>query len=574
MTVVDFPGPDRRLTESATDTELQACVRDLMHLLSLPAMWHGKDPDWIQRQLCETLEATLSVEACFVCTRLAAGEPLACVLRIRGAFVDAANPAWRCLVDAAAQPHSGPPSMIDDTPVGALRMISYDMGFFGEGSVCVASSDPGFPTATQALVLKAAVTLAASGLQSARLLREKEETRRAREAFLALLGHELRNPLAPIVTALDLIKLRARAELPREVEIIDRQVGRLARLVDEMVDLSRLGRGKITLAKEPVEMSVVVAKAIERVSASIEQRRHALRVDVPASGLTVEGDPARLAQIVRHLLDNAAKYTPPGGKIAVTAWREDGHIKLTVTDNGMGIDSDVLPRLFDPFQDPRTNVERAPGGLGIGLAIASRLADLHGGAVSASSEGRGRGSEFVVTLPAHVSADSAKHSETAPRAHDPVRRERVVVVDDNRDAAELVADVLSSAGHDVSVAHDALQALSLIARVKPGVVVLDIGLPVMDGYELASRIREAFGENSPRLVAVTGFGLDEDRARSRDIGIDTHLVKPVDVQKLIEAVGGPLRGPSAGYAKEGNQGLPRCARLANHAKEGNQGFPP
>jgi CheY-like chemotaxis protein len=304
-----------------------------------------------------------------------------------------------------------------------------------------------------------------------------------------------------------------------------------------MVDMSRLGRGKITLAKEPVEMSAVVAKAVERVSASIEQRRHALRVDVPESGLIVDGDPARLAQIVRHLLDNAAKYTAPGGRIGVTAWREEDHVKLSVTDNGTGIDPDVLPRLFDRFRDARTNVERAPGGLGIGLSIVSRLAELHAGSVSASSEGLDRGSEFVVTLPAHAGAEPAKHSETAPRTDAAAQPERVLVVDDNRDAAELVAAVLSSAGHDVSVAHDALQALSLIARLKPGVVVLDIGLPVMDGYELASRIREAFGENSPRLVAVTGYSLDEDRARSRDIGIDIHLVKPVDVQKLIEAVG-------------------------------------
>jgi signal transduction histidine kinase len=537
MTVIDFPGPERRVTESATNAELQACVRDLMRLLSLPAIWNGRDPDSILRLLCEALEAALSLEACYVCARLAPAEPLTCVLRIRGAFVDAANPAWRCLVDAAGRPHSGPPSMIDDTPIGALRMVSYDMGYFGEGSVCVASCDPAFPTTTQALVLQAAVTLAASGLQSARLMREKENARRGREEFLALLGHELRNPLAPIVTAIDVIKLRTRAELPLELGIIDRQVGRLTHLVDEMVDMSRLGRGKIALAKEPVEMSAVVATAVERMRPLLEQRRHTLHVDAETSGLVVDGDPARLVQIVRHLLDNAAKYTEPGGQITVAAWREDGDIKLSVTDNGMGVDAEVLPHLFDRFANIPANAGRAPGGLGIGLSIVKRLVELHGGAVAVSSEGRGRGSEFVVTLAAHEHAERANLTEAPP---EPVasRRERVVVVDDNRDAAELVSDVLSSVGHDVSVAHDALQALSLIARVKPGVVVLDIGLPVMDGYELAGRIREAFGGNSPRLVAVTGFGLDEDRARSRDVGIDTHLVKPVDVQKLIDAVGG------------------------------------
>jgi signal transduction histidine kinase/CheY-like chemotaxis protein len=538
MTVVDPPGPERRLTESATTAQLQACVRDLMRLLSLPAMWNGKDPDSILRELCEALEATLSLEACYTCARLGPVEPLTCVLRIRGAFVDAGHPAWRCLIDAAGKPHSGPPSMIDDTPIGSLRMVSYDMGYFGEGSVCVASCDPEFPTATQALVLQAAVTLAASGLQSARLLREKDDVKRARDEFLALLGHELRNPLAPIVTAINLFKLRAEGQLPREIEIVDRQVGRLSHLVDEMMDMSRLGRGRISLAKEPVELSGVVAKAVEAVGALLESRGHTLRLEAPPSGLVVDGDPTRLAQIVQQLLDNAAKYTEDGGRIAVAAWREGGEIKLSVTDNGVGVDAQILPHLFNLFPNGRTSAERRPGGLGIGLSVVKTLVQLHGGTVSVSSEGRGRGSEFVVTLPALVGDDYAKQAGFAPPAPIAARSERVVVVDDNRDAAELVGVVLSSIGHDVSVAHDALQALSLIARVKPSVVVLDIGLPVMDGYELASRIREEFGKNSPRLVAVTGFGLDQDRARSRDVGIDTHLVKPVDIQKLIAAVAG------------------------------------
>ena len=536
MSVVDFPGPERRFSESVSTAQLHDCVRDLMRLLSLPAMWNGRDPQAIISLLCETLESALSLEACYACARHTAGQPLVCALRIRGAFVAADHPAWRCLVDAAGHPHAGPPRLIDDTPIGSLRMLSYDMGFFGEGSVCVASTAPDFPTPTQSLVLQAAVTLAASALQSARLLREKENARRAKDDFIALLAHELRNPLAPIVTALNLMKLRAGGELPREHEIIQRQVGRLTRLVDDLVDVSRLARGKVELAREPVEIAAVVAKAVEAAGPLIEQRRHYVRVEVPSPGLTVDGDPARLAQIVTNLLRNAARYTDPGGHIAVSAWREEGDVKLSVTDNGAGIAPELLPHVFDLFLDDAPP-DRRPGGLGIGLALVKALVQLHGGAIAATSLGEGHGSEFVVTLPALARAEHAKPA-AAGRMPVASRSERVVVVDDNRDAAELVAEVLSTVGHDVSVAHDALQALSLIARVKPGVVVLDIGMPVMDGHELAARIKKEFGDNAPRLVAVTGFGQEQDRARSRDAGIETHLVKPVDVEKLIAAVAG------------------------------------
>ena len=540
LSVVDFPGPERRASESASLGDLQTCVRDLMRLLALPAIWNGRDPQTILAVFCETLESALALEACYVCARVAPDRPLACALRIRGAFVEDTHPAWRCFVDAAGQPHSGPPTLLDDTPIGALRMLSYDMGFFGEGSVCVASSDPNFPSATQSLVLQAAVTLAASGLHSARLAEEKEQARKGRDEFLAVLSHELRNPLAPIVTALDLIKLRAAGELPREYEIIQRQVERLTRLTADVSDVSRLARGTVDLAKEPVEVASIVAKAVERAGPLLEQRRHYVRIEVPASGLTVDGDPARLTQVFTNLLTNAAKYTDPGGNIAVSAWRDDSEIRVSVSDNGVGIEPELLPHLFDLFLQGRPGPERRSGGLGIGLALVKTLVQLHGGAIAVSSAGRGHGAEFVVTLPALALAEHTKPVQ-AGRMPAAQRSQRIVVVDDNRDAAELVAEVLSTVGHDVTIANDALQAITLIARVKPDVVVLDIGMPIMDGHELASRIRKEFGDSGPRLVAVTGFGLDQDRLKSVEAGIDTHLVKPVDVEKLIAAVNGGNR---------------------------------
>jgi CheY-like chemotaxis protein len=336
------------------------------------------------------------------------------------------------------------------------------------------------------------------------------------------------------------MKLRSGGPLPREHQIIERHVHGLSRLVTDFLDISRVSRGKIELTKQPVEMSDVVAKAVEMASPLLEQRRHFLRVEVPASGLLVDADAARLGQIAANLLINAAQYTEPGGNIAVTAWQENEQIKLSVKDNGIGIGPQLLPHVFDLFLQGRATLDRKSGGPGIGLSLVKALVQLHGGAVSATSEGPGHGSEFTVTLPALArplsEANAPAFGVQMPRAP---RSERVVVVDDNRDAAELIGEMLSAVGHEVSVAHDALQALSLIARVKPTVMVLDIGLPVMDGYELASRIREEFGKNSPRLIAVTGYGLDQDKARSRDVGIETHLVKPVNVEHLIAAVSGP-----------------------------------
>ena len=539
--MIGSPPPRPRATPVSTDVdELQACVQDLLSLLALPALWNGREPKAIVGSLCETLESLLPLEACYVSVRLLPGEAPLSALRIRGSTVPSDHPDWRALTRGGGHTHRGSPRMIDDTSVGSLRMVSYDMGYFGEGSVCVASSDPSFPTSTQSVLLCAAVTVAASGLQCARSRWEKEEASRAKDEFLAMLGHELRNPLAPIVTALDLMRLRAGDPLSREHQIIERQVEHLSRLVDDLLDISKVARGNVELKKEPVEIAEVVAKAIETASPLLEQQRHYLRIEIEGPGLTVEGDASRLAQIFANLISNAAKYTEPGGHIGITGWRENGSVKLAVKDNGIGINASLLPHVFDLFSQGRTTIDRTAGGLGIGLALVKTLVGLHGGSVTASSEGAGCGSEFVVTLPAMMEkAAEACAPSSAVRLPAAARSERVVVVDDNRDAAELVGEMLAAVGHEVSVAHDALQALSLITRVRPTVMILDIGLPVMDGYELATRIREEFGEHAPRLIAVTGYGLDHDRARSREIGFEAHLVKPVDLEKLLAAVAAP-----------------------------------
>ena len=363
------------------------------------------------------------------------------------------------------------------------------------------------------------------------------EADRRKDEFLALLSHELRNPLAPILTAAELMQLRGDVATPREREVIVRQAKHLVRLVDDLLDVSRVARGKVTLSKRPVELAAVVAKAVEAAGPLLEQRRHALHVAVPPDRLTVEGDEVRLTQVVSNLLTNAARYTPPGGRIDVTGARERNEVVLRVRDNGTGIEPALLPHLFDMFVQGPRGPDRAEGGLGLGLSLVRTLTALHGGTVSAHSEGPGRGSEFTVRLPTAALAARAVPGVDGPgRLEASNGGERILVVDDNRDAAEMISSVLGSAGHDVRVAGDASQALSMVDSFRPQVAILDIGLPVMDGYSLGRELRARLGEATPILIALTGYGQEQDRRRSTDAGFTLHLVKPVDPEKLTHVV--------------------------------------
>ena len=366
-------------------------------------------------------------------------------------------------------------------------------------------------------------------------LREAAESaNRAKDEFLAMLGHELRNPLAPIQTALQLMRLRGNGGAEGERTVIQRQVNHLTRLVDDLLDVSRITRGKVGLKRERVEMADIVAKAIETASPLLEQRAHRLNVEVPRRGLIVDGDPIRLGQIVSNLLTNAAKYTNSGGRITVRAARVGDEIVLHVTDTGIGIAPELVPSIFNLFVQGRQSSERSQGGLGLGLTIVRSLVALHGGTVSAHSDGPGKGSEFVVRLPAPpVRAADSKGSYWPDEAlASPADRLRILVVDDNEDAADMLAQALAMKGHHTRVAHDGLMAIRVSGEFKPAVALLDIGLPVMDGYELAGRLRGLGGMDDLRLIAVTGYGQDTDRQRSRAAGFEKHLVKPIDVEAL------------------------------------------
>ncbi|HEX7836797.1 MAG TPA: ATP-binding protein, partial [Kofleriaceae bacterium] len=375
---------------------------------------------------------------------------------------------------------------------------------------------------------------------------EAEAANRAKDEFLAILGHELRNPLAPILTALHLMRLRDGDHLARERAVIERQAQHLVRLVDDLLDVSRITRGKIELKKQRVEVADVVARAIEMASPLLEQRRHDLRVEVPSQGLAVDADPDRLAQVVSNLLTNAAKYTEQGGRITLAASAGHGEIAIRVEDTGIGIAPEMLPRVFEMFVQERQALDRSRGGLGLGLTIVRSLVAMHGGSVEVRSEGHQRGAEFLVRLPAAVPATHdadaiARSPGAAPRPTG--SGGRILVVDDNEDAADLLAAALEAMGHTVRVAHDGPEALKVAAGFGPDVAVLDIGLPVMDGYELARRLRELPGLERLHLVAVTGYGQDADRRRSAEAGFAAHFVKPFDLG-AIESLIKQLRSAS------------------------------
>jgi PAS domain S-box-containing protein len=366
--------------------------------------------------------------------------------------------------------------------------------------------------------------------EKARLLEAAEAANRAKDEFLAMLGHELRNPLAPIVTAVQLMKLRSPAP-SRERDVIERQAKHLVRLVDDLLDVSRVVRGKIDLHPRPLLLADLLAKAIEVASPAIEKAEHQLALDL-APGLWVSADEIRLTQVFSNLLTNAAKYTPPRGHLSVQAHREGDEVLVTVRDDGIGIEADLLPRVFDLFVQGARGIDRSEGGLGLGLALVRTLTELHGGQVSAFSDGRGQGSEFTVSLPSIPAPPAQAPAQTTSAA--PGKRRRVLVVDDNADAAALLAALLREAGHEVAAAHDALSAESLLQEFAPEVAVLDLGLPVVDGIELGRRLRA----RDPRvvLIAVTGYGQEADRKRSEAAGFVRHLIKPVAAEALLESV--------------------------------------
>jgi len=356
---------------------------------------------------------------------------------------------------------------------------------------------------------------------------------RKKDAFLAMLGHELRNPLAPISAGAELLRRLPveDARVVRTSEIISRQVGHMTKIVSDLLDVSRVTRGLITLEKRPVDIAGVVSAAVEQVRPLIESRAHTVKVTLPPEDIVVMGDPARLVQVVGNLLTNAAKYTDEGGHIEVSAGATAGVAEIVVSDNGVGITPELMPEIFDLFTQGSRAADRSQGGLGLGLALVKHLVELHGGSVCARSDGPGQGSVFTVRLPRVPQAAAPAGDASLPAPPQPGRR-RVLVVDDNADAAQTLAQWLTLDGHTVFVAHDATAALEIAAREPVETFILDIGLPGMNGYELAERLRAQPRSAQALLIALTGYGQEADRRRSMEAGFNHHLVKPADPDVL------------------------------------------
>jgi len=358
---------------------------------------------------------------------------------------------------------------------------------------------------------------------------------RRKDEFLALLAHELRNPLAPIRNAVSIMRMKGinDPELIWCQDVIERQAKQLTRLVDDLLDVSRITKGKIRLRTLQFDLRDVVHDAVETSRPLIDEMGHQLTVEMPETPLLVRGDPARLTQVVSNLLNNAAKYQMRNGTIAVRIEHDGTNSVIVVKDRGIGISRESMPHIFDLFAQGERVPDRAASGLGIGLSLVKQMVQLHGGTVRAESPGAGQGSEFVVHLPTLTDSMTAKANGTPEAAHAAEAPRRILVVDDNVDAAESMAMLLRLRGHDVVVAHNGQDALQLAEERPPSVVLLDIGLPGMDGYEVCRRFR-ASGLGETRIIAMTGYGLEQDRQRAKEAGFDVHTVKPVAFAELVK----------------------------------------
>lgn len=368
------------------------------------------------------------------------------------------------------------------------------------------------------------------------------EANRLKDEFLAMLAHELRNPLAPIHNAVQLMRSPTLpvAQLSWARDVIGRQVGHLTRLVDDLLDVSRITRGKINVKRELLDVATIVARAVETVQPMLASQKHELVQNIDSAPVYVEGDLTRLTQIVGNVLSNAIKYTDAGGRIQLDVVAARDRIEIRIRDNGIGIEPAALPAVFDLFTQASRVAERTQTGLGIGLALVKRLVELHGGSVEARSEGLGLGSEFIVWLPrvirdadrSVVALQPGTSAAAIPAADARSLGRRILLADDNRDALDSLAELLAQAGHETHKAPDGTQALEAANRLRPELILLDIGMPGMDGYEVARQIRKQAWGREPTLVALTGWGQDTDRKRSSEAGFDAHWVKPLELNRL------------------------------------------
>jgi signal transduction histidine kinase/ActR/RegA family two-component response regulator len=433
-------------------------------------------------------------------------------------------------------------SVLDYFPlVGAMLRAEHN-AFLADGEARVARLGGG-QARDLAIALDASRTATECALaESARLNSELEEQSRRKDDFLAMLGHELRNPMAAITAALELLRTGPSepGTVMRAQAVLERQTAALSRLVDDLLDVARVTRGKVSLALEVLDVSEVVRRALDATRAQFDAKRHALRLWV-RDRVHANADRVRLEQMVTNLLTNAAKYTHDGGVIDIAVAHESETAVIEISDTGIGIPASVLPRIFEPFVQLAPTVDRGGGGLGVGLTVVHQLAQLHGGRVDVTSQ-VGIGSRFTVRIPATTARVSLEPPPLAP----PAGHTRVLVVDDNLDAADMIVALLSAWGHEAHHAADGATAVAMARDLTPAVVLLDIGLPGMNGYEVAAALRKDPRTCDTRIIAVTGYGMESDRCSSREAGCDEHLVKPVDLELLERAIGAPAQAVAKG----------------------------
>ncbi|HWM92572.1 MAG TPA: ATP-binding protein [Thermoanaerobaculia bacterium] len=533
---------------------LRRCIRELAALSALSAAWSRTDPAGIAASLADVLLRSLSqVDFVYVGVQGPA-QGVACEVVCTHRGQEEAGRARE--IGRTLEPllRSGAdPAAAISNPVGegTVRLAITPMGYDGDcGFVAAGSRQPDFPAQTDRLLLGVGANQAAVVLQHRRAEAVLQETDRRKDEFLAILAHELRNPLAPLRNALHLLRLAGNngETLEQTRGMMERQVQQMVRLIDDLLDISRITRGKIELRRERVELAAVIQNAVETSRPLIEASGHELTVTFPPEPVSLDADPTRLAQVFANLLNNAAKYTPRGGHIRLTAERQGNDVVVKVRDTGIGIPAEMVPQVFEMFTQVDRSLERSQGGLGIGLSIVRGLVELHGGSVEARSDGPGRGSELSVRLSVHPSVQEAQAARVgAAQAIPPWRR--ILVVDDNKDSADSLALLLTLQGSEVRTAYDGLEAVEAAAAFKPDVILSDIGMPKLNGYEAAQRIREQSQGRRVVLVAMTGWGQEEDRRRSVEAGFDFHLVKPVDLtalEQLLASLAAPNSAPAPG----------------------------
>jgi signal transduction histidine kinase/ActR/RegA family two-component response regulator len=525
---------DRHSTSPSND--IGRAIRDLMSLVALSALWIGKDGRTVLQLMTQAVEHLVPLRFSFVEASILPGETSRLV-RTDGRDADpagvkdwqAASQRWTRVPGVAVVPRKPQP-----TPLGPMRIARLELGAGPVGGVIWFGSDaPGFPSDVDLALLRAAASLAATGLQSAWMRHKQIESDKAKDEFLAMLGHELRNPLAPIRAIAGLWQREgiAPSQLPRTGAILERQVQHMTHLVDDLLDVSRLSTGAIELETRLLDLRGVVQVAVEQSRSYIDSKQHTLVLDIPDADFPVNGDEKRLVQILSNLLHNAAKYTPSGGRIELSLSMTASTVTVAVADNGIGIAPDMLNNVFELFTQVRRTADRVDGGLGVGLALARRLVDLHGGVLHAASAGLGQGTRVEMALPLARPVQAAR--DTHARANAPASaRLKVLVVDDNADAGHTMGLLLETLGHEVNVVQHPFAALERAQAFRPDVYLLDIGLPDIDGYELARRLRRLDGLGECKLIALTGFGQASDQQNAHDAGFDFHCTKPVEIAVL------------------------------------------